>query len=437
MNPGDWLKLFGQLGDLAGEEVKAQATGVFEGIMLGIWDAGLWILRTAFHLADQFSVFTVSTTEGPVSVLWPLVLWISGVLALGLFFWNMIVTVLRGGRGFARLVSGPFQYGVALSVTVGMTSAFLASADALTDAILDYGLHAHRFEDALNMTGLTDALSDSVKAVVLGLASIFGLVPAGIGYVIEMLFREAAIYILVATVPVTAAGLLARVSASWFWTCVRWLLAAIAMKPVLAFTIVLGVAIEGGAQGTSGLLVGVAVLLVSLIVPFVLFKLFAFVDPNSDAGATFRDTLQSAGADSYGKDSPSGKAASAGWKTATGGDDAFDDGQETANTDRFDTAGSDAYDEDGDDDWDDGGFDVGGADDTGDESPARPDNGHGEQEDPDPEPGDPADDTEAAPQPSEGEGSQPPLPEGGAPPEPPEEPGTDGTEGGEGPEVVE
>ncbi|WP_158889007.1 hypothetical protein [Amycolatopsis anabasis] len=342
----DMLGMLDSLGDAAGSAIADVANGVLEPIMRGIWDGALWILREAFKLADNFSIFTVSTTEGPVSILWPMMLWISGVLGLGLFFWQIIITTLRGGRGFTRLVGGPFQYGVALAVTVGLVGGFLASADGLTTAILDYSLHARNFNDALNMTGFTDAVSDGVKAVVLGLAGLFGVVPAGLGYVVEMLFREAAIYVLVATTPLTAAGLLANVTAIWFWRVVRWLLAAIAMKPVLALTLVLGIAIAGGAQGLSGLLAGVGVLLVSLCVPLVLFKLFAFVDPNTDAGAAFRDKLHDAGLDSYGANSIAGRAGQAAWNKAFGNkDDDEDDSagadQEQANTDRFDQAADD------------------------------------------------------------------------------------------------
>jgi hypothetical protein len=332
MNPLDML---GLIGDAAGSSIGEIAEGVFESIMRGIWDASLFILREAFKLADTFSVFTVSTTEGPVGVLWPVMLWIGGVLALGLFFWQITSTMLRGGRGFTRLAGGPFQYGVALAVTVGMVGVFLAGADALTTAILDYSLHARNFDDALSLTGFTDAASDGVKAVVLALAGLVGVFPAALGYIVEMLFREAAIYVLVATIPLTAAGLLANVTASWFWRTVRWLLAAIAMKPVLALTLVLGIAIAGGAQGLSGLLAGIGVLLISLCVPLVLFKLFAFVDPNTDAGAAFRDQLSSAGLDSYGADSIAGKAGQA---ARGGSDDDFSDDQEQANTDRFDQA---------------------------------------------------------------------------------------------------
>jgi hypothetical protein len=257
-----------------------------------------------------------------------MMLWISGVLALGLFFWQLIMTNLRAGRGFIRLVSGPVQYGISQAVTVGVVAGFLAGADGLTNGILNYGLRSSNFTDAFGHTNIADAVGHGVKAVVLGLCAIAGLLPAAIGYVLEMLFREAAIYVLVAAVPLVAAGLVANVTAPWFWRTARWLAAAIAMKPVLAMTLVLGVAVAGGSQGVAGLLAGVGVLEISLVAPFVLFRLFAFVDPKSDAGSAMRDFLSGIGVDSYGSNNP-----------VTALVNGLDGGDiETANTSRFDQA---------------------------------------------------------------------------------------------------
>lgn len=314
--------------DDIGSGLGALIATAFDVAMTALWNASLDLLRAAFTVADQFSVFSVSTTSGPIKVVWPMMLWIAAVMAMALFFWQIIATNLQAGRGFVRLVAGPVQFGVALAVTVGVVATFLAGIDGLTDGILSYGLQSKNFADAFSHTSFGDAAGHGVKAVVLGLCAIAGVVPAAIGYVLEMLFREAAIYVLVATLPLVAAGLLANVTAHWFWRTARWLAAAIAMKPVLALTLVLGVAIAGGSQGVAGLLAGVGVLVISLIAPFVLFRLFAFVDPNSDAGGAFRDFLSGAGVDSYGPNSPASALVN-----ATGGESV-----ETANTGRFDQA---------------------------------------------------------------------------------------------------
>ncbi|WP_309111970.1 hypothetical protein [Saccharothrix sp.] len=377
---------FSDLGDAMGAELLAMIASGFDVAMRAIWDASLLVLRGGFGLADRFSVFTVDTRSGPIAVLWPLMLWIGGTMAIGLFFWQLVLTNVRGGRGFMRLVGGPVQYGIALAVTVGVVAAFLAAVDGLTSGILEYGLQSKNFADALEHTSFGDGAVDGVKAVVLGICALIGVIPAAIGYTLEMLFREAAIHLLAATVPVTAAGLLANITAHWFWSTCRWLLACVAMKPVLALALVLGVAISGGAEGLSGLLAGVGVLLISLFCPFVLFRLFAFVDPNSDPGAAFRDTLAGRGVTSYGPNNPAVMAASA--VGGRGGGGAIED----ANTARFDDAiadyAEDSMDESG------VGHDGGHPADDGDQDSRRWDPGSSSGDDDfghdDPPPGSPA-----------------------------------------------
>lgn len=350
-------EIFVWLGQTAGDLVGGLASTVFEGAMQGIWIASLWLLRESFTLVDWLSTFTVSTTDGPVGMLWPMMLWLGGVIALGLFFWQITVSVLRGGRGFTRVMSGPFQYGAALAVTVGAIAGFLAAADGATTGILNV-LHVGNFSDALKVMGLVDAGTDSVKAVVLGLTAIFGLLPAALGFALEMVFREAAIYLLTATVPIIAAGLIANTTAVWFWRGARWVLAIVFIKPGIAVVIVIGIGATGEAQGLSGLLAGIAILWMAIWVPLVLFKLFAFIDPNTEAGATVRGAFSDAGMDSYGPDSPGSKANTAAFNAAKkklfggsdeGEDDAASDDSEAANTDRFDSSVDDTSPDQSDD----------------------------------------------------------------------------------------
>ncbi|MFC9250093.1 hypothetical protein [Amycolatopsis thailandensis] len=353
MTPED---IFVWLGQTTGDLVGGLASTVFESAMQGIWIASLWLLREAFTLVDWLSTFTVSTTDGPVGMLWPMMLWLGGVIALGLFFWQITVSVLRGGRGFTRVMSGPLQYGAALAVTVGAIAGFLAATDGATTGILNV-LHVGNFSDALKAMGLVDAGTDTVKAVVLGLTAIFGILPAALGFAMEMIFREAAIYLLTATVPIIAAGLIANTTAVWFWRGLRWILAIVFIKPGIAVVLVIGIGATGEAKGLSGLLAGVAVLWMSVWVPLALFKLFAFIDPNTEAGAAVRGAFSDAGMDSYGPDSPGGKAGKAAVNAAKklfgGSDDADETGttddSESANTDRFDSATDDADPDESDD----------------------------------------------------------------------------------------
>lgn len=334
------------LGNLIGDSISGVVTSGLDEAMKAVWEGATWILNTAFSAADTFSTFTVDAHTGPVGAVWPTLVTVSAAIALGLFFWQLTLSALRGGKGMMRVATGPIAYGIALAMTVAGIAAALATADGLTTLILSRGLNVTNFSQAFTHTSLGGQALNGIKAVALGLIGVFGLVPAAIGWVLEIIWRQAAILVLVATIPITAAGLLAHTTASWFWRGLRWTIAAITVKPVLALIIVVGVSSLAGATGPVGLLAGVAVLWVSLTAPMALFRLLAFVDPATDAGQVFRESWSQLSSQLFGGSSAGGSAAPGGSGSGAGSGDgsgAEPGGMgalESANTSRFDAAGS-------------------------------------------------------------------------------------------------
>ncbi|NMI00626.1 hypothetical protein [Pseudonocardia acidicola] len=333
------------MGGFLGDTAATFFASVFDSIMKGIWSAVVNLLHAAFGLVDLLTGFTLTfdpqgnPVDPSIAVSWGVLRPLSLTIALGLFFWQLISTMLHGGRGFFRAASGPFAYGIALAATGGAVMLLLLASDELTQDLLSKG-----FEGATSFAGLLDnkkfgglftaegagqAVLNGVSAVTLGLIAIFGLLPAALGYLMEMVFREAAILVLVATIPITAAGLVAQTTASWFWRSLRWILAAVLMKPALALVMVIGVSLLANPQGLGGLLAGVGVLLIALFCPYTLFRLFSFVEPGTNAGAASR-----AWASSFVSSlSPGGGGGQA--NTSSGMDSA-----EASNTARFDQGGS-------------------------------------------------------------------------------------------------
>ncbi len=119
-----------------------------------------------------------------------------------------------------------------------------------------------------------------------------------------MLARAAALMVLDATNPVSAAGLVWDGGRSWFWKTFRWFLAA-------AFTPVLMVLLLGlGVKATSGVALsmtdslqtaigtavpGVVLIFVGSFAPLALFKLLAFVEPGTSSGSAMRAGLAAQG----------------------------------------------------------------------------------------------------------------------------------------------
>jgi len=173
-------------------------------------------------------------------------------------------------------VSGIGQFGVALAGSAAAFASLVAVSDAFTTFILVKGLSSANFDEAFSHTGFSDATANAVKGGALALMSLFGVIPIGLGFAFENVMRAATIYLLLAVIPITAAGLLSGNTSSWYWKTSHWMMAAIAMKPVMALALALGVGIAGGGQGLAAVIVGLAVLFVALFAPLALFRLFAF-----------------------------------------------------------------------------------------------------------------------------------------------------------------
>lgn len=279
------------LGDLIGDGITGALTSGIDSVMEALWAGCLWLLREAFSLIDLLSTFTVDPHSGSVGPVWSVLVWISGAVALGLFFWQLSLAMIHGGRGLGRAATGPVSYGIALAVTAGVVALSLEAADGLTTLLLSNGLRAENFSAAFTSTTLGQGVTNGIKAVALGLIGFFGLLPAALGYTLEIIWRQAAILVLVATVPITAAGMIAQSTATWFWKACRWIVAAIAVKPALALIMVIGFSVLAQTAGPAGLLASVGVLWVSLVTPLALYRLLAFVDPGTDAGGAFRERL--------------------------------------------------------------------------------------------------------------------------------------------------
>ena len=284
----------GPIGDLIGGGVKGLAGGLLDDFGKWLWDGGMQLLGVGIKLADKAGTVNLDVGSGPIHAVWPVTLGIAAVLASILFYWQLATVAAKGGHGLLRSVRGTAQFGVALAASVSAFASLVAVADFFTGYLLKVGLNSANFDEAFSHTGISDATANGVKGAALGLMSAFGVIPISLGFAFEMVMRAATIYLLVAVIPITAAGLVSGSTDTWYWKTSHWLMAAIVMKPVMALAIVLGVGIAGGGQGLMALIVGLAVLFVALFAPLALFRLFAFT--SGKATEAFQNAWNESGA---------------------------------------------------------------------------------------------------------------------------------------------
>jgi len=353
LNPLHWL----------GDKAKEGLADGFTSMMLGIWSAGVWLLKTAFGLIDNF---TPSVEDPDLAKLYSVTLWIGLAIALVVAFGQIGLAVLRqDGRGFGTLAAGVVQYGVVLSCWITVSAGLITATSELTKGILDTLLGVDSFSGYAAGDDFVDQVNGTVQAATLGVCSLFIVIPAAFGHMVIMMVRSAALLILVATMPIAAAGALSEGTKSWMWKSIRWFLACVLMEPLLALVVGMGkqfawAGMPDGEEkgiGDSPLhfastsenigmsVVGSIIMLVACFMPMVLFRLLAFVDPGTASGASFRSTinanggvsglLKGKGAGAGGESAGSGAAS----QTASDGRTNSENGAEAETANRFQSSG--------------------------------------------------------------------------------------------------
>ena len=290
-------------GWLAGEAARV-LTDSWSGIMLTLWNAGLFLLRVVLKFEGHFLTPDLSA-QGPARDAYATTFWSAAALALIMLMIQVGTTVARrDGKALARVVIGVAQFVLVWVVWLVYGVAVIAACGGLNDALMKsmFGVKSWGAWQPAQQFRAGDLVDASV-ATVLGLLGLF-LWIAAIAHLLVILTRAAALITLAATTPICAAGLMSEVGRGWFWKSLRWFHAA-ALTP-LVMTLIMGignklaVGVSLGLGDKTATAIGSAVpsvlmIIVSAVAPLALFKLLAFVDPGTNSGASVRAGLAAVG----------------------------------------------------------------------------------------------------------------------------------------------
>jgi hypothetical protein len=290
-------------GWLAGEAARV-LTDSWSGIMLTIWNAGLFLLRLVLKFEGHFLTPDLSA-QGPARDAYAMTFWSAAVLALIMIMIQIGITVAqRDGKALARVAIGVAQFVLVWVAWLVYGAAVIAACGGLNDAMMRsmFGVKSWDAWQPAQQFRAGDLVDASV-ATVLGLLGLF-LWIAAIAHLLVILTRAAALITLAATTPICAAGLVSDVGRGWFWKSLRWFHAA-ALTPVV-MTLIMGIGnklatgVSLGLGDKTATAVGSAVpsvlmIIVSAVAPLALFKLLAFVDPGTNSGASVRAGLAAVG----------------------------------------------------------------------------------------------------------------------------------------------
>ncbi len=283
--------------------------------------------RLPVFLMKQFaqvlnSASGLSLGDVQTSSAWQISLYISGSVAfLVLLLQTASIAVGRDGAGLGFAVRGLVRYAVSIAAIVGLASAGLAAADGVSSYIV-----AATFGDTAGLQTKMAVLFGGQALISGGGAGLvfmflFAFVIAALTLLlwVELFIRNAAIVVLVVTSPIAAAGSMHQATSSWAKKTMSWTIAFIVMKPVLFLCLAIGVTRFGEATDLTRVLLGGAILAVAGITPFMLLKLFSFVD-DVGLGAIGQKAVGALGLESLGGLVP---GSSRGGSSGGGGGGAF------------------------------------------------------------------------------------------------------------------
>ncbi len=320
LNPLHWL----------GDAASAAVGDVWKAAMTGLWSAALWVLKLAFRIIDAFTTPDLSAS-GPVGAVLPTTLWLGATLAVIMMFVQLTVALLRrDGQSLGRIFLGIGQFGLVWVGYLGLCAGLVAAAAGLERGILEGMLHVRVMSEFDFNKTFVNQVEDITLATVLGILGLLIVIPAAFFYLLIMFVREAALIILVATAPISAAGLVSETGKVWFWKTLRWFFSCLLISPMAALLLGIGVRLSDGVidpppanwkktcahngcnvlEGGKGLanyssqvntahagmaVVGCIIIAIGACCPLILFRLLAFVEPGTASGAALRQSWSDSG----------------------------------------------------------------------------------------------------------------------------------------------
>ena len=179
LNPFHWV----------GDKVEEGLADAFTAMMMSLWSAGLWLIDLVFGVIDRFTQPDV--TDPGLGHLYEITLWLSLLIALVIGFGQIgVAAIRRDGSSFGSLVMGLVQYGAVVSGWIAVCAALILGCAGLPGGCSTNCSTSRASPGTPPRRGMTNHVSGTVEAAVLGVCSLFLLIPAAFGYLLIMLVRE-------------------------------------------------------------------------------------------------------------------------------------------------------------------------------------------------------------------------------------------------------
>ena len=273
----------------AGDLVGQAAGSAWNAICLSFATAADALLK---DFAQMFTAIPpVDLTSPGVKSVYGICLGVAGVIAALLLLGQVIRTAItHDGSGLAEGLIGVAKAAAAFMLTLVITSAAVTAADGLTTYIIDrsFGSASALTGRITNLLAFTGTAGPSPSGVAVPASLLLLLAIIGMLLIIvlwfELLLRNVAIAVLVATSPIAAAGQVSAATRSWWPKMAAATAQLIILKPVIALVFALGLELTGRSHDVETLLAGMLILLLAVVAWPVVARFFTFATAGGGSG---------------------------------------------------------------------------------------------------------------------------------------------------------
>jgi hypothetical protein len=274
------LDPLGCLTSAASGGVNDAATSAWDSVCKSFADAAAELLK-AFGQAFA-ALPSLNLESAGISSTYGICLAIAASVAALLVFAGVIRTAwTHDGSGIAQAVTGVGKALLAWLLTAAVATASLQASDEITRFVVNQSFGSQQaLADRLGtIVNWAEVTGDPGQAILGGsLLLVFALI--GIALVIvlwfELLLRNAAIAVLVATSPIAAAGQASEATKAWWVRAASATAQLIILKPVIALVFAVGLGMAGTSDGVESLLEGLLVLALAAFSWPVIARFFTF-----------------------------------------------------------------------------------------------------------------------------------------------------------------
>jgi hypothetical protein len=274
------LDPLGCLTSAASGGVSDAATSAWDAVCKSFADAAAELLKAFGHAFAALPSLNVESAG--ISSTYGISLAIAATVAALLVFAGVIRTAwTHDGSGIAQAVTGVGKAVLAWLLTAAVATASLQASDEITRLVVNQSFGSQQaLADRLGtIVNWAEVTGNPGQAILGGsLLLVFALI--GIVLVIvlwfELLLRNAAIAVLVATSPIAAAGQVSEATKTWWVRTASATAQLIVLKPVIALVFAVGFGMAGTSNGVESLLEGLLVLALAAFSWPVIARFFTF-----------------------------------------------------------------------------------------------------------------------------------------------------------------